>query len=306
MRLVSCLMMLPFVNHVVGHSHYLGNDVARQIINFHTFFTLARALSFLPFVGLIEKMLKKAFPFVADTQDAGRALYLDERDLATPSVALASATREALRLGDQVLVMLSEVKSLFEHNQATKLQHLLARDNHVDRLYDTIKFYLAKLSREAMDDAEAKRHIDLLMFITNLEHIGDIIVHNLCELSAKKWRNNLSFSAQGWQEIEKYHQRVCDNFHLAMNVFNSNDPVLARQLVRKKEAVALDAKSITGSHFERLRQGLLESMRSSSLHLDIIRDLRRINDHLTSVAYSILEARGDLQSRLREEKTTSS
>ena len=142
------------------------------------------------------------------------------------------------------------------------------------------------------------------MFITNLEHIGDIIVHNLCELAQKKARNNVSFSPQGWTEIEQYHARVCDNFHLAMNVFATGDPVLAKRLVRQKEAIYKDTLSTTGSHFERLRQGLLESMRSSSVHLDIIRDLRRINDHVTSVAYSILEARGDLQSRLREEKNS--
>lgn len=301
MRLASCLAMLLIVPFCVAHDEFFGNSIGRQVVNFHMASSLARALFFLPLLGLAEKILQHMFPYTVDLDDPARLHYLDERDLVTPSVALASATREALRLGDQVLGMLQDLPIIFVNNHPAKLQNILDRDNHVDHLYEKIKFYLAKLSREAMDDAQAKRHVDLLMFTTNLEHIGDIIVKNLCELAEKKWRNNLSFSRQGWEEIEAYHQHVCENFRLAMNVFNSGDPLLARELVRQKEALSRESHHSTGSHFERLRQGLMESMRSSSLHLDIIRDLRRINDYLTSVAYPILEEKGVLQSRLREE-----
>jgi len=301
MRLGSCLLFLLLVPYATEYVQFFGRSIERQVVNFHTASSVARALIFLPFLGLIEKLLQKLFPFSVDLDDPSRVHYLDERDLTTPSVALASAARESLRLGDQVLTMLRDVKVVFQNHHPGKLQQLLDRDNHVDRLYEQIKFYLAKLSREAMDDDQARRHVDLLMFITNLEHIGDIVVKNLCELAEKKWRNNLSFSKQGWLEIELYHTKVCENFQLALNVFNSGDPMLARELVRHKEALSRDSMSSAGSHFERLRQGLMESMRSSSLHLDIIRDLRRVNDYLTSIAYSILEAKGALQSRLRED-----
>lgn len=302
MRLASCIAVLPFVS-MIAHDPLWGNlDVSRKIVDFHTGFSLLRAFIFLPLLGPISALLHKAFPFKQDMNDPSRLQYLDERDLASPSVALASATREALRLGDLVLSMLRDVKDMFQVNNPGRLQLLHERDNDVDRLYEQIKFYLAKLSRESMDDAQARRHIDVLTFITNLEYIGDIVDKNLCELAHKKWRDNLTFSKQGWEEIDLYHQRICNNFHLAMNVFNSNDPVLARQLVRQKEQIYADTMSTTGSHFERLRQGLLESMRSSSLHLDIIRDLRRVNDYLTSVAYNILEKSGDLQSRLRDQQ----
>ena len=43
-----------------------------------------------------------------------------------------------------------------------------------------------------------------------------------------------------------------------------------------------------------------ESIETSSIHIDVVRDLKRINSHLTSVAYPILEAAGELShSRLR-------
>jgi phosphate:Na+ symporter len=300
-RLISCIAVLPLIPYLVREAHWFGATVSRRVINFHTVVSLARAIVFLPFVGVIERLLIRYFPYVCDINDPSQTQHLDERDLATPSVALANATREALHLADQVLIMLQEINELYINNQPARLKLLLDRDNTVDRLYDQIKFYLAKLSQESMDEIQARRHVDILMYITNMEHVGDIIVHNLCDLAAKKWRDNLSFSKQGWQEIENYHARICDNFKLAMNVFNSGDPVLAKQLVRRKESIHTESMTATGSHFERLRQGLLESMRSSSLHLDILRDLRSINNSITSVAYSILEVNGALQSRLRED-----
>jgi phosphate:Na+ symporter len=300
-RLISCLAVLPLIPYLVREAPWLGATIGRRVINFHTYVSLARAIIFLPLVGVIEKILIRYFPYICELNDPSQTQHLDERDLSTPSIALANATREALHLADQVLIMLHEIKELYLSNQPGRLKRLLDRDNTVDRLYDQIKFYLAKLSQESMDETQARRHVDILMYITNLEHVGDIIVHNLCELSAKKWRDNLSFSKQGWEEIENYHARICDNFHLAMNVFNSGDPALAKQLVRRKEAIHVESMTAAGSHFERLRQGLLESMRSSSLHLDILRDLRSINNSITSVAYSILEVNGALQSRLRED-----
>jgi phosphate:Na+ symporter len=300
-RLLSCLIVLPLVPYLVREAQWLGTTPARRVVNFHTMFSITRAIVFLPFVGIIEYCLLRYFPYICDISDPSRAQNLDERDLSTPSIALANATREALHLGDQVLIMLQDVKELYVTNHPGQLKRMIDRDNTVDSLYDQIKFYLAKLSQESMDETQARRHVDILMYITNLEHVGDIIVHNLCDLSAKKWRDNLSFSKQGWQEIENYHALICDNFKLAMNVFNSGDPILAKQLVRKKESIHMESMTAAGSHFERLRQGLLESMRSSSLHLDILRDLRSINNSITSVAYSILEVNGALQSRLRED-----
>ncbi len=299
MRLSFCLAVLPLIDYCVYYSDILGYDMDRQIVNFHMAFSIVRAIFFLPFLGLITRGLQKAFPIEVNQNDPSQTLYIDIRDLGTPSVSLAAAARESMRLGDLVLNMLRDVMHLFEDQDPHALQKVLKDDDHVDRLYERIKLYLAKVSRENMSEMQAKRHIDILMFIINLEHIGDIIVKNLCELAQKKWRNDLSFSKQGWQEIQDYHLKVCENFRLAMNVFHSDDPNMARQLVENKEALRRETITASGSHFERLRKGLLESLGSSSVHLDVIRDLRRINDHLTSVAYSILEEKGVLQSRLK-------
>src|SRR3546814_17460871 len=88
---------------------------------------------------------------------------------------------------------------------------------------------------------------------------------------------------------------------LAMNVFASGDIELARQLLRQKTQVRELERKFIESHFERIGARRPDSMISSALHLDVLRDLKRINSHLTSAAYSILERAGELSdSRLRE------
>ena len=96
------------------------------------------------------------------------------------------------------------------------------------------------------------------------------------------------------------HKRLMDNFALALNVFMSGDVKLARQLLAEKVTFRELERQASESHLARLRSGKLESIETSSLHLDVLRDLKRINSHLTSVAYPILDTAGELrQSRLQ-------
>jgi len=159
---------------------------------------------------------------------------------------------------------------------------------------------LMKVSNAGMSAEDSRRFVEILTFITNLEHIGDIIDKNLMELAAKKIRHKLAFSPEGLDELHQFHGRVRDNMRLAFNVFNSRDVRLARKLLNEKPLLREAEVALANSHFARLRAGRIETMETSAIHLDIIRDLKRINSHLTSVAYPILESAGELlETRLR-------
>jgi phosphate:Na+ symporter len=97
------------------------------------------------------------------------------------------------------------------------------------------------------------------------------------------------------------HARVMDTFHLSLNVFMSGEPDGARQLLARKTELRDLELSGTEQHIERLRQGQVESIVTSAIHLDVLRDFKRINSHLTSVAYPVLERAGELRpSRLKK------
>jgi phosphate:Na+ symporter len=80
-------------------------------------------------------------------------------------------------------------------------------------------------------------------------------------------------------------------------VFMSGDVDAARRLLREKAELRSIELAAGERHFERLREGRPESIETSSLHLDILRDLKRIHSHICSVAYPVLETAGELPLR---------
>jgi phosphate:Na+ symporter len=281
---------------------WLGLDPARQIANAHSGFNVVLALVFLPAIDLVARLLLMLVRD-ADNTSEKRVNHLDENVLDRPAVALANATRAVMRLADTVELMLQETILTFRDGDESRRVEISRLDDEVDRLQEEIKLYLTRLTRQALGEEETRRCFDLILFTTNLEHVGDIIDRGLLGLAAKRQRNGVSFSEAGWDEIAALHRRVVEQMRLAVTVFVSRDLALARELVAEKDRIREAEKAAAESHFQRLRDGKIASIETSALHLDILRDLKRVAAHLTTVAHPILEAHGALRtSRLVADK----
>ncbi len=282
------------LSYGAGHIHWLGADPARQIANAHTGFNLLLAAAFLPLVGPAARLLERLLHDAESPSDK-RVNHLDDSVLNRPALAIANASREVMRLADTVELMLQEAILTFRDGDDSRRVGISRLDNEVDRLQEEIKLYLARLTRQSLDEEDTRRCFDLILFTTNLEHVGDIIDRGLLALAAKRQRNGVSFSDAGWQDIAALHRRVLDQMRLAVTVFVSRDFALAKELMAEKDHIRAAEREATESHFRRLREGTLASIETSALHLDILRDLKRIAAHLTSVAHPILEAHGALR-----------
>ena len=126
------------------------------------------------------------------------------------------------------------------------------------------------------------------------EHVGDIIDKNLSEVAAKKIKRKLQFSSEGAAELTAFHKRVLDSLKTAFAVFISADVNDARALISEKARLRDAEIAAAERHFERLREGRPETLETTSLHLDVLRDLKRIHSHICSVAYPVLEAAGQM------------
>jgi phosphate:Na+ symporter len=300
-RAVVGVALLPFLGPIVEGLSMIDASATRLPVNFHTAYNIAASLIFLPLVDVVAWACRRLLPAKPVVDDPGKPRHLDPNVLDSPAEALGCALRETLNLGDRVADMLRGTIDVFERNDPKAVKAIEAADDAVDRLYEAIKLYLIQTSRTELGEEDGKRYIEILTFTTNLEHIGDIIDKNLMELAAKKIRNRYAFSPEGMAELRAFHARVLENLRLALNVFTTRDITLARRLVAEKTAMREAEAKAADSHFARLREGRPESIETSSIHMDVIRDLKRINGHLASVAYPILEAAGELaDTRLKE------
>jgi len=304
-RLLGCLVVLPFLNPITAALAQIEPNPSRMAADFHTAFNVALALVFiLPLRGLAA-LLTRMLPERPTPNDPSTPLYLDETGLATPSVALVCAARETLHIGDIIATMLRQTRTALLTDDRKLVAEICRMDDAVDALDEAVKLYVTKLTRESLGERDGRRAMEIISFSINLEHVGDIIDKNLMELAAKKIKRQLAFSKEGAAELESFHQDVCDSLRLALSVFMSGDVRIARQLVIQKANLWASEFAAAESHLARLREGRPESIESSSLHLDVLRDLKRIHSHICSVAYSVLERAGELQPRLKESDSNS-
>ncbi len=275
-------------------------SVHQQVVFFHFGFNLVLALLFIGFTGVVARWVDRWLPEPLLQGDGSRPRHLDPVALATPSLAISCAAREALHQADVVETMLRGVLPVMRDNDLELAERLRAMDDTVDDLYSAIKFYLTQISSEALSEREGKRWTDIVSFTINMEQIGDIVERVLQDVEDKKIRKNRSFSDAGMAEISHLHERLLANLRLGMSVFLDGHVRDAQRLLEEKARFRDLEHEYAANHIARLQDNTAQSIETSSLHLDLISELKRINSHICSIAYPILESAGALTAtRLR-------
>ncbi|MCG5478311.1 Na/Pi cotransporter family protein [Sinorhizobium alkalisoli] len=297
-RSIGCLIALPLVGINVEFLQRLPLQPENLPVDVHLAFNMVVALVAWPFAGMLARAMARFVPDEEASELGPR--YLDEASLETPAMALSGATREVLRVGDLIESMLMRASTAFKNNDLSELNDVARMERQVDLLQQEVKIFLSRLGRGEPDEENGRRSIVIIDYAINLEHMGDIIEKGLCEQIRKKITNGLKFSEDGYRELKSLFELTIDNLRIAQSIFVSRNADLARHLIEVKVDVRHMEKQSAERHLERLRDGLAESLQTSSLHLDMLRDLKRINAHIASVAYPIVEESGLLtESRLR-------
>ncbi|HYN12109.1 MAG TPA: Na/Pi cotransporter family protein [Burkholderiales bacterium] len=301
-KLAGCVLTVLLLGWIQGLLTALDPDPQRLIVNFHTTFNLLIAATLIWFTAPVARLTERLLP--DDPQKDQRVVprHLDAAALETPAIATSNAAREVLRIGDIIETMLAGLLTVIRTNDALLARQIRRMDDDVDGLYTSIKLYLTQIGREALDERDARRWADIISFTINMEHVGDIIERILDELVAKKIAHRLEFSEAGMAEIADMHARLVANLRLGMNVFLNSDLKSAQRLLATKVEFRRLEQQYYDTHLNRLAGLTVQSIETSSLHLDIVNDFKRINSHICSVAYPILEQAGALQpTRIRED-----
>ncbi|MGV8853019.1 MAG: Na/Pi cotransporter family protein [Devosia sp.] len=294
----AAIVALLALQALHGDLSALPGNVGQQASVLHIAFNTVVMLVGLPLTQLVARLTDRVVtdaPVGSDTDIARlRSPALGQTQGGTTDSALASATRELLRMSEVVEVMLQPVMEIYQSGDKIAIRRIKALEAEVDRANRDIKLYLTRLDWEQMGDEQSRRASNLAGFATNLEQAGDVIAKLLVRLAEQKMERRLTFSTQGWQELTDLHARVLCNMQLALNVLVSADTESARQLVIEKDEIGALERHSMAQHFARLRTGNVTSIQTSDLHLETLHALKRINSLLSGVAYSILSDNGEL------------
>jgi phosphate:Na+ symporter len=305
LRGIGAVIALIIVNNTPVISLLSAFPDGQILVSVHLTFNILLLIAALPFVSMLEKPLNALLPDekLSETTDDPFTpkSALDQKVINIPQMALASLTREVLRMSQIVEVMAQPVMELYDSGDLERIKAVQALDKGVNAALSDIRLYVAAIPREKMSKAQTRRARELIEYSINLETAGDIIAKNLLRLAETKSRKNLKFSEAGWEELQRMHERVISNMGLAFNVLLSEDIESARELVEQKSDFTSKERKSRKKHLRRLSEGSENSLETSDIHLETLRALKELNSQIAAVAYPILYKHGQLlETRLVE------
>ncbi|ECE7234966.1 Na/Pi cotransporter family protein [Salmonella enterica] len=274
-KLIGSLVILPFVHPLANLMDELSLPKSELVIYFHVFYNLVRCLAMVPFAELMARFCKRIIRDEPELDTHLKPKHLDVSALDTPTLALANAAREVLRIGDAMEQMMEGLKKVM-HGEPREEKALRKLADDVNVLYTAIKLYLARMPKDELAAEESRRWADII------ERMGS-------EIADKSLAARRAFSEEGLKELDALYDQLLSNLQLAMSVFFSGDVTSARRLRRSKHRFRILNRRYSHAHVDRLHQQNVQSIETSSLHLGLLGDMKRLNSLFCSVAYSVLE-----------------
>ena len=287
-KLIGLLLMIPVLHPLVDWMDTLKLSPQELVIGFHLLYNTLRCVLMLPTVTPMARLCNFLLPERDSSNGQIRPRHLDPSALQTPSLALANAARETLRLGDIVESLLEAMLAALRGTQTALPQQVRAYTEDVDALYSAIKLYLAQMDREDLSAQDNRRWAEIIEISVNLKMASDLVERMLRKVQQQKTSQRREFSQVGLEELTGLQEQLLANLRLGLSVFLSADPQSAQLLLREKRRFRAQERRLAHAHVSRLQRKVVQSIETSSLHLELIADMKRLNSLFCSSAYVVL------------------
>ncbi|WP_166364585.1 Na/Pi cotransporter family protein [Pseudomonas akapageensis] len=287
-KMIGLLLIIPVLNPLVQWMDTLAFSPQGLVIGFHLLYNTLRCLLMLPTVAAMARLCAWLLPERPQANGLATPRHLDPTALTTPSLALANAVRETLRMGDLIDSMLSAMLNVLRGTQTAMTQEMRSLSDDVESLYNAIKLYLAQMPREDLSEQDSRRWAEIIELAINLKLASDVIERMLRKVQQQKTSQRREFSDVGLEELTGLHSQLLASLRLGLSVFLSADPESARQLLREKRRFRAQERRLAHAHVSRLQRKVVQSIETSSLHLELIADMKRLNSLFCTSAYVVL------------------
>ena len=262
------------------------------IANFHTLFNVSVTLMFLPFVGLLEKMVVCLIPEQQNTDEVDDpAIALDDRLLTSPGLAIQHCRNAVLQMGKLARKNFSaSVRQLEQYNHK-EVEKIREREDTIDRLEDRLGNYILKIPQDNLSEESSATISALLHILSEFERIGDYSI-NLVEFAENMESTGAEFSPQAKFELIAIGEAVKEAIDMAVGCFEKQDLALAETIEPLEEVVDQMQETLKDRHINRLRNGQC-TVDAAFPFVESLSCLERISDHCSNIGiYMISYVRG--------------
>ena len=265
---------------VLGESAtYLGIAVCHSLFN-----SLCTVL-LLPQSALLEKL---AYLIVPEGRETAVAVELDERLLATPSIALGQCHNLVLKMAGETMEGFRLSLKALEDSDTADAQRIRSLEKEIDHYEDILGTYLTKLARAQISDDDSSEVSKLLKVIGDLERISDHSV-NVLESVEEIKEKEIEFSAGAKKEISVLCGALDEILGLTLDALNRDKADAAASIEPLEQVVDHLKAQLRDRHIVRLKKGEC-SVEAGFVWSDLLTDLERTSDHCSNIALSITDA----------------
>jgi phosphate:Na+ symporter len=263
---------------IPGNVGWEALNVKLQIAQTHLVFNMSNTLIQLPFVAVLAYIVTKLIPDSKEEeeQDLNKTVYVDKRFLVNPSVALAQATRETLRMGEMTIEAFSNAMSYFDNRQKNLKEKGEKIEDSIDFLEREITDYIVLASEKRLSKEDSYHSYALLQSINDIESIADIS-YNIIEQADYAAQHHVKFSGEAKDELTRMIDLTKETLKLTMQVLEKKDKILARKVEKNEELIDKMQAEYRRAHIRRLNERVCNG-NNGAVFLDLLGNLERISD----------------------------
>jgi phosphate:Na+ symporter len=276
-------IIIYFTNYlfilIPGNVSWDALNIKLQIAQTHLVFNLSNTMIQLPFVAVLAFIVTKIIPDSKqeeEEQDKNKTIYVDKRFLVNPSVALAQATRETLRMGEMTIEAFSNAMSYFDNRQKSLKEKGEKIEDTIDHLEREITDYIVLASEKRLSKEDSYQSYALLQSINDIESIADIS-YNIIEQADYAAQHQVKFSGEAKEELTRMIDLTKETLKLTMQVLEKKDKILARKVEKNEELIDKMQAEYRRAHIRRLNERVCNG-NNGAVFLDLLGNLERISD----------------------------
>lgn len=284
----GAFLFLLILNFIPKKEWLQGMQPERVIADFHILFNIVLFLFFLPLKNPICNLFEKLWVVKPPVRERFYLKFIKENIPSPSSVVIKNSRKEIARLLEEVKGMIEKMESALEGDKG-EIEMIKETDELVDFIEKKIRLYLISYMKEELSPEEKSKMLALILLANNLENIGDVITKNLSYLAEKKMRKATDFSEEGKRELTIIYNKLINIMDDIYQGLTESKKEIIEKIKEKNDDFLKTIYDFKIKHIERLKRGVVESLITSSVHIDILSNYERISAHIKDCIFSLEE-----------------